>query len=51
MSSFPFFCYDDDLESFIEIELSDLDYLGIIYTAYRAKILTAMQLLHDFDFK
>lgn len=39
----------EDLELFKEIEPSDLDYLGIINSEHRAKILTAVQLLHDLD--
>ncbi|KAJ8917209.1 hypothetical protein NQ315_012701, partial [Exocentrus adspersus] len=39
----------EDLELFKEIEPSDLDYLGIINMDHRAKILTAVQLLHDLD--
>lgn len=39
----------EDLELFKEIEPSDLDYLGIISDDHRAKILTAVQLLHDLD--
>lgn len=41
----------EDLELFKEIEPSDLDYLGIVNTDHRAKILTAVQLLHDLDCK
>lgn len=41
----------EDLELFKEIEPSDLDYLGIINSEHRAKILTAVQLLHDLDCK
>lgn len=41
----------EDLELFKEIEPSDLDYLGIINSDHRAKILTAVQLLHDLDCK
>uniref|UniRef100_A0A1Y1LAL0 Sterile alpha motif domain-containing protein 5 n=1 Tax=Photinus pyralis TaxID=7054 RepID=A0A1Y1LAL0_PHOPY len=39
----------EDLELFKEIEPSDLDYLGIINSEHRAKILTAVQFLHDLD--
>ncbi|XP_022919887.2 uncharacterized protein [Onthophagus taurus] len=39
----------EDLELFKEIEPSDLDYLGIVNTEHRVKILTAVQLLHDLD--
>lgn len=41
----------EDLELFKEIEPSDLDYLGIVNAEHRAKILTAVQLLHDLDCK
>lgn len=41
----------EDLELFKEIEPSDLDYLGIVNADHRAKILTAVQLLHDLDCK
>lgn len=41
----------EDLELFKEIEPSDLDYLGIVNTEHRAKILTAVQFLHDLDCK
>ena len=34
---------------FKELELSDLDYLGIMNTEHRAKLLAAVQLLHDID--
>nr|XP_003704719.2 PREDICTED: SAM and SH3 domain-containing protein 1-like [Megachile rotundata] len=37
----------EDLELFREIEPSDLDYLCIHQPEHRAKILTAVQLLHD----
>nr|XP_034176699.1 uncharacterized protein LOC117602592 isoform X4 [Osmia lignaria] len=37
----------EDLELFREIEPSDLDYLRIHQPEHRAKILTAVQLLHD----
>ncbi|XP_049820175.1 uncharacterized protein LOC109604107 isoform X3 [Aethina tumida] len=39
----------EDLELFKEIEPSDLDYLGVVNSEHRAKILTAVQLLHDLD--
>ncbi|XP_044726530.1 SAM and SH3 domain-containing protein 1-like [Chrysoperla carnea] len=39
----------EDLELFKEIEPADLDYLGIINPDHRAKILSAVQLLHDLD--
>ncbi|CAH2004679.1 unnamed protein product [Acanthoscelides obtectus] len=39
----------EDLELFKEIEPSDLDYLGIVNVDHRAKILSAVQLLHDLD--
>ncbi|KAJ8972936.1 hypothetical protein NQ317_006123 [Molorchus minor] len=41
----------EDLELFKEIEPSDLDYLGIVNADHRAKILTAVQFLHDLDCK
>lgn len=41
----------EDLELFKEIEPADLDYLGIINPDHRAKILSAVQLLHDLDCK
>lgn len=41
----------EDLELFKEIEPSDLDYLGIVNVDHRAKLLTAVQLLHDMDCK
>ncbi|XP_014608683.1 PREDICTED: uncharacterized protein LOC106789193 isoform X2 [Polistes canadensis] len=37
----------EDLELFREIEPADLDYLSIHQPEHRAKILTAVQLLHD----
>lgn len=46
-----FFIRYEDLELFKEIEPADLDYLGIINTDHRAKLLTAVQLLHDIDCK
>ncbi|XP_019772734.2 uncharacterized protein LOC109546269 isoform X2 [Dendroctonus ponderosae] len=39
----------EDLELFKEIEPSDMDYLGIVNGDHRAKILTAVQLLHELD--
>lgn len=39
----------EDLELFKEIEPADLDYLGVINNDHRAKLLTAVQLLHDID--
>ncbi|XP_074034041.1 uncharacterized protein isoform X2 [Leptinotarsa decemlineata] len=39
----------EDLELFKEIEPSDLDYLGIVNTEHRSKLLTAVQLLHELD--
>ncbi|XP_055526200.1 uncharacterized protein LOC129718959 [Wyeomyia smithii] len=39
----------EDLELFKELEPSDLDYLGIGNTEHRAKLLAAVQLLHDLD--
>ncbi|XP_030756991.1 uncharacterized protein LOC115882873 isoform X2 [Sitophilus oryzae] len=39
----------EDLELFKEIEPSDMDYLGIVNADHRAKILTAVQLLHELD--
>lgn len=41
----------EDLELFKELEPSDLDYLGIVNTDHRAKLLTAVQLLHELDCK
>lgn len=41
----------EDLELFKEIEPSDMDYLGIVNGEHRAKILTAVQLLHELDCK
>ena len=37
----------EDLELFRELEPADLDYLRIHQPEHRAKILTAVQLLHD----
>ncbi|KAM7363825.1 shal K[+] channel interacting protein [Cochliomyia hominivorax] len=39
----------EDLELFKELEPADLDYLGIVNPDHRAKLLTAVQLLHDMD--
>ncbi|XP_017473309.1 PREDICTED: uncharacterized protein LOC108364221 isoform X2 [Rhagoletis zephyria] len=39
----------EDLELFKELEPADLDYLGIINQEHRAKLLTAVQLLHDIE--
>lgn len=39
----------EDLELFKELEPADLDYLGIVNSEHRAKILTAVQLLHDLE--
>lgn len=39
----------EDLELFKEIEPSDMDYLGIVNGEHRAKILAAVQLLHELD--
>ncbi|KAF4525132.1 hypothetical protein B566_EDAN005074 [Ephemera danica] len=39
----------EDLELFKELEEADLDFLGISHPEHRAKILTAVQLLHDYD--
>jgi hypothetical protein len=41
----PFNSYED-LELFKELEPADLDYLGILNTEHRAKLLAAVQLLH-----
>jgi hypothetical protein len=41
----------EDLELFKELEEADLDFLGISHPEHRAKILTAVQLLHDYDCK
>lgn len=46
--NFATFRYED-LELFKELEPADLDYLGIINNDHRAKLLTAVQLLHDID--
>ncbi|XP_039970930.1 uncharacterized protein LOC120782628 [Bactrocera tryoni] len=39
----------EDLELFKELEPADLDYLGIVNQEHRAKLLTAVQLLHDIE--
>ncbi|XP_046392238.1 uncharacterized protein LOC124160425 [Ischnura elegans] len=39
----------EDLELFKDLEEEDLDYLGICDAEHRAKILTAVELLHDYD--
>ncbi|KAM8706549.1 hypothetical protein ACLKA7_010763 [Drosophila subpalustris] len=39
----------EDLELFKELEPADLDYLGILSQEHRAKLLTAVQLLHDIE--
>ncbi|XP_049770982.1 SAM and SH3 domain-containing protein 1-like [Schistocerca cancellata] len=39
----------EDLELFKDLEGEDLDYLGINNPEHRAKILTAVELLHDYD--
>nr|CAD7400033.1 unnamed protein product [Timema poppensis] len=39
----------EDLELFKDLEEEDLDYLGINNPEHRAKILTAVELLHDYD--
>lgn len=44
----PFDSYED-LELFKELEPADLDYLGVMSNDHRAKLLTAVQLLHDID--
>lgn len=44
-----FYLRYEDLELFKELEPADLDYLGIINNDHRAKLLTAVQLLHDID--
>lgn len=41
----------EDLELFRELEPADLDYLRIQHPEHRAKILTAVQLLHDLQCK
>lgn len=41
----------EDLELFKELEPADLDYLGIVNNDHRAKLLTAVQLLHDIECK
>lgn len=47
-SSFFLHSYEE-LELFKELEPSDLDYLGIVNAEHRAKLLAAVQLLHDLD--
>lgn len=42
-------CSYEDLELFKELEPADLDYLGILNQEHRAKLLTAVQLLHDIE--
>lgn len=37
------------MELFKELEPADLDYLGILSTEHRVKLLAAVQLLHDID--
>jgi len=44
-------CSYEDLELFKELEPADLDYLGILNQEHRAKLLTAVQLLHDIECK
>lgn len=39
----------EDVELFQDLESQDLDYLNIRDPEHRAKILTAVQLLHDYD--
>lgn len=39
----------EDLELFKELEPADLDYLGILNSEHRAKLLAAVQLLHAID--
>lgn len=41
----------EDVELFQDLESQDLDFLGITDPEHRAKILTAVQLLHDYDCK
>lgn len=41
----------EDLELFKEIEPPDLDYLGIVNTEHRNKIMAAVQFLHELDCK
>lgn len=51
-SIFPLSTYSyEDIELFKEIEPADLDYLGIVNQEHRAKLLTAVQLLHDVECK
>lgn len=39
------------MDLFQDLESQDLDFLGIRDPEHRAKILTAVQLLHDYDCK
>lgn len=39
----------EDVDLFQDLESQDLDFLGIRDPEHRAKILTAVQLLHDYD--
>lgn len=38
-----------DLRSFCEIREADLDYMGIMAPEQRAKILAAVQVMHDYQ--
>lgn len=38
-----------DLQSFCEIREADLDYMGIMAPEQRAKILAAVQVMHDYQ--
>lgn len=49
MRFFYFHLRYEDLELFKELEPADLDYLGVVNNDHRAKLLTAVQLLHDID--
>lgn len=40
-----------DLQSFCEIREADLDYMGIMAPEQRAKILAAVQVMHDYQCK
>lgn len=40
-----------DLQSFCEIREADLDYMGIMVPEQRAKILAAVQVMHDYQCK
>lgn len=40
-----------DLQSFCEIREADLDYMGIVAPEQRAKILAAVQVMHDYQCK